>query len=111
MKKPLIQQVNIKENFILFKGCYIDLGKIAFIKERQWNRSHIETDKYGGQVHVVHDNEWNFALRMFFLGSRETIAFSTADRSDCGEILIEDEEYDTFKAFLMKRLKPEQVKQ
>ena len=45
MDKSLISQVSFKEDFILFKNCFIDLGKIAFVEEHKWPRR--EWDKFG----------------------------------------------------------------
>jgi len=105
MKEPLISQVSLKEDFILFKNCFIDLGKIAFVRITQ--RPRYYADEFGGCI--ASKKDLDFSLRMFFIGSTLSLAFTaSSDRHD--EIFIEADEYNTFLAFLMKRLKPEQVR-
>ena len=119
MEKSLISQVNLKEDFILFKNCFIDLGKIAFVEERQ--RLYFLSDEFGGETNKA--NHACFLLRLHFIGNSNILSFYTTKQFDAkvdqydnrelaeGAVFIEKEsEYDTFKAFLTKRLKPEQVK-
>ena len=118
MDKSLISQVNLKEDFILFKNCFIDLGKIAFVEERQ--RPYYLSDKYGHETEEA--THACSLLKLYFMGTVNTLAFRTQKDLDeqvstfkdwgltLNSILLDESEYDTLKAFLMNRLKPEQVR-
>ena len=120
MGKSLISQVNIKEDFILFKKFFIDLGKIAFVEERQgWQYF---SNKYGSLQ--ASEEISNHMLIIHFIGMGHVVSFWTTKRLDESipyerfenetydkAIYLEDaSEYDIFLAFLKERLKPEQVK-
>ena len=122
MKEPLISQVNLKEDFILFKNCFIDLGKIAFVEEKQ--EIHYCLDSIG-ELSLDICSITNFMI-FCVIGSNNMYVIKAYVRNRPSNlhipkivngyekyphaIEIKQSEYDTLKAFLMKRLKPEQVR-